>query len=326
MSRIAVVGGGAWGTALASVTARKGLPTRLYARDPETVEAVNVRHENARYLPGIALPPQLTATTSLAEASEGAEIVLMVVPAQILRTVAGDLVPLLAADVPLVLCSKGIEASTGAFGSAILEEVRPGGTVAVLSGPSFAHDVAANLPTAVTLACTDAQRAEAMAATLSSTTLRIYASDDVAGVEAGGALKNVLAIAAGAVAGRGLGASAQAAIVTRGLSELRRLGVALGARPETLMGLSGLGDLVLTCGSAQSRNFAYGMALGRGDDLSRLKLAEGVHSAGVAACLAREQGVEAPIVAAVAAILSGALSLDAAIEGLLSRPLKREED
>ncbi len=326
MSAVAVIGGGAWGTALASVTARKGLATTLYARDPDTVEAVNVRHENARYLPGIALPPALVATPSLAEAVDGAGIVLTVVPAQTLRSVAEELRPLLPPGVPIVLCSKGIEASTGAFGSAIVADVRPGGPVAVLSGPSFAHDVAANLPTAVTLACADAPTAETLAATLSSASLRIYASDDVAGVEAGGALKNVLAIAAGAVAGRGLGASAQAAIVTRGLSELRRLGLALGARPETLTGLSGLGDLVLTCGSTQSRNFAYGMALGRGDDLSRLKLAEGVHSAGVAARLARAQGVEAPIVEAVAAILSGALSLDAAIEGLLSRPLRREED
>jgi glycerol-3-phosphate dehydrogenase (NAD(P)+) len=326
MSRVAVIGGGAWGTALASVTARKGLPTRLYARDPETVEAVNVRHENARYLPGIALPPSLTATAALGQAVEGADIVLMVVPAQTLRGVTEELAPLLSPHAPLVLCSKGIEASTGAFGSAIVGEVRPGGPVAVLSGPSFAHDVAANLPTAVTLACADAGQAEELAATLSSPSLRIYASDDVTGVEAGGALKNVLALAAGAVAGRGLGASAQAAIVTRGLSELRRLGLALGARPETLMGLSGLGDLVLTCGSAQSRNFAYGMALGRGDDLRALKLAEGVHSAGVAGRLAREVGVEAPIVEAVAAILAGSLSLDAAIEGLLSRPLRREED
>lgn len=326
MSGVAVVGGGAWGTALASVTARKGEATRLFARDPQTVAAINEARQNPRYLPGIALPQALRASADLAEAVEGAGTVLLVVPAQTLRAVVARIAPLVRATVPLVLCSKGIEASSGRFGSAIVEEARPGAPVAVLSGPSFAHDVAAGLPTAVTLAARDAALAESLAATLSSATFRIYASSDVTGVEAGGALKNVLALAAGAVAGRGLGASAQAAVVTRGLAELRRLGEALGARPETLTGLSGLGDLVLTCGSPQSRNFAYGMALGRGDDLSGLKLAEGVHSAAVAARLAREHGVEAPIVATVAAILDGRLSLDAAIEGLLSRPLRREED
>lgn len=326
MSGVAVIGGGAWGTALASVTARNGLATRLFARDSQTVSAIADRHENPRYLPGIALPPGLDATGDLAHALEGATIVLLVVPAQTLRGVVAELAPLTDRSVPFVLCSKGIDAATGQFGSAIVEAARPGAPVAVLSGPSFAHDVAAGLPTAVTLAARGPALAQELAATLSSATFRIYASEDVTGVEAGGALKNVLALAAGAVAGRNLGASAQAAIVTRGLAELRRLGEALGARPETLTGLSGLGDLVLTCSSPQSRNFAYGMALGRGDDLSGLKLAEGVHSAAIAARLAEQAGVDAPIVATVAAILDGRLSLDAAIDGLLSRPLRREED
>lgn len=324
--RITVLGGGAWGTALASVYARKGHPTTLYARDEASVRAVNERQENPRYLPGVALPASLTASALLSVSVESADMLLLVVPAQTLRTVAGAIRPFLEPGVPLILCSKGIERDTGLFASAVVASELPQAPLAVLSGPSFAQDVAQGLPTAVTLAAEKDEFAEELSRTLSTDALRIYASSDVLGVEAGGALKNVLALAAGAVSGRGLGASALAALVTRGFVELRRVGEALGARPETLMGLSGLGDLVLTCSSSQSRNFAYGQALGRGEDLSGLKLAEGVHSATVAARLAREEGIEAPIIETVAAILDGRLSVDGAIGRLMARPLKRETD
>ncbi|WP_062210492.1 NAD(P)H-dependent glycerol-3-phosphate dehydrogenase [Aureimonas sp. AU12] len=324
--RIAVIGGGAWGTALAALESREGAEVRLYARDSAIVEAVNGVRENPRYLPGIALPEHLRASDDLGFVLAEAEAVLAVVPAQTLRTVCGALRGRLPAQVPLVLCSKGIEAATGLFASDVVAAELPGHPVAVLSGPSFAADVARGLPTAVTLACVDAAEADRLARRLSTATFRIYAGTDVLGVEAGGSLKNVLALAAGAAAGLGLGASAGAALVTRGFVELRRLGEALGARPETLMGLSGLGDLVLTCSGSQSRNFAYGLALGRGDDLGGLKLAEGVHSAGVAARLAREHAIEAPIIEAVAAILDGRIAAGEAVSALLARPLKREFD
>ncbi|MCW4115394.1 NAD(P)-dependent glycerol-3-phosphate dehydrogenase [Aurantimonas sp. MSK8Z-1] len=326
MSRIAVIGGGAWGTALASAYARAGHATTLYARDAATVASINERRRNERYLPGIELPADLAATADPGAALAGAATVLMVVPAQALRGALRDLTPLLPPDAPVILCSKGIERSTGLFASQVLADVLPQARAGILSGPSFATDVAAGLPTAVTVAAPGPADAAALAETLSTAALRCYATDDMLGVEAGGALKNVLAIAAGIVAGRGLGASASAALVTRGFVELRRLGEALGARPDTLMGLSGLGDLILTCSGAQSRNFAYGLAVGRGDDLSGLKLAEGAFSAGITARLADERGVEAPIIATVAAILAGTVSVEAAIQTLLARPLKREAD
>lgn len=324
--RIAVLGGGAWGTALATLQARAGRATCLYARDAETVEAISSTAANPRYLPGVALAPSLAATTDLGEALEGASLVLLVIPAQSLAAIGPALAAHLPPGVPVVLCAKGIERGTGRFATGIVAESLPRQPLAVLSGPSFAEDVARGLPTAVTLASGDEALAADLARRLSTDSFRPYASGDVVGVEAGGALKNVLALAAGAVAGRGLGASASAAIVTRGFVELRRLGEALGARPETLMGLSGLGDLVLTCSGTQSRNFAYGMALGRGDDLAGLKLAEGVHSAGMAARLAEERGIEAPIIRAVAEILAGRLAVDEAVRDLLARPLKREFD
>ncbi|MEF2552230.1 NAD(P)H-dependent glycerol-3-phosphate dehydrogenase [Aurantimonas sp. A2-1-M11] len=324
MSGFAIVGGGAWGTALGCLYARAGHAPRILARDGETVAAINQTRRNPRYLPDTPLPEGLSATTDSAAALAGAHTILFVVPAQSLRSVAASLAPHVGADAVAILCSKGIERDTGRFATAILEAELPGRRLAVLSGPSFAADVARSLPTAVTVAAAQAETADATARLLSTDTFRCYASADMRGVEAGGSLKNVLALAAGAVAGRGLGASAQAAIVTRGFVELRRLGAALGGQPETLMGLSGLGDLVLTCSSAQSRNFAYGMALGRGDDRTGLKLAEGVFTAEIAARLAKTHGIDAPIIATVAAILAGKLDMDAAIEALLARPLKRE--
>ncbi|TFF18079.1 NAD(P)-dependent glycerol-3-phosphate dehydrogenase [Jiella endophytica] len=324
MTRIAVVGAGAWGTALAALHARGGETVALLGRDAETIAAIAKTRENPRYLAGIALPASIRATIDPAEALAGADLVLLVVPAQSLADAATALRPYLAAEATLVLCAKGIARETGRFMSEIVAKALPDHPLAALSGPSFASDVARGLPTAVTVAAGDAAEADGLARRLSTETFRCYASSDLRGVEAGGALKNVLALAAGIVAGRGLGASAEAALVTRGFVELRRLGEALGGRPETLMGLSGLGDLVLTCSSPQSRNFAYGAALGRGDDLKGLKLAEGVFTAAIAARLAEDAGIEAPIVQTVSEVLAGELSVDEAVQRLLARPLKRE--
>jgi glycerol-3-phosphate dehydrogenase (NAD(P)+) len=322
--KIAVLGGGAWGTALATTALRAGPGCTLWARDVETVTAINARHENPRYLPGIGLDPALQATADLDAALAGATCVLAVVPAQAMRGLLNALASRLDAKTPLVLCAKGIERDTGKLLSEIATEILPRNPIAALSGPSFATDVAAGLPTAVTVAAADEARAARLAALLSSPAFRCYSSADLIGVEVGGALKNVLAIAAGAVSGAGLGASAQAALVTRGFVELRRVGAAFGAEPETLMGLSGLGDLILTCGSAQSRNFSYGLALGRGESLEGRPLAEGVATAGIAARIAREKGVEAPIIAAVEALLAGRIAIADAVAALMARPLKSE--
>jgi len=325
-TKIAVLGGGAWGTALATTMLRAGKETVLWARDPETVASINERRENPRYLPGVTLDPAPRATDDLAQAVAGAACVLAVTPAQTLRQMLGALPGTLGAGVPLVLCAKGIERGTGRLLSEIVAELLPGNPVAILSGPSFATDVARGLPTAVTVASADEALAAGLAALFSSQSFRCYSTDDLVGVEIGGALKNVLAIAAGAVTGAGLGASAQAAMVTRGFVELRRLGAAFGARPETLMGLSGLGDLILSCGSSQSRNFSYGMALARGEPLEGRPLAEGVATAGIAARIAQERGIDAPIVSAVALLLKGELTIDRAVAALLSRPLKSESE
>lgn len=322
--RIAVLGAGAWGTALALTMRRAGHPVRLWARDAGHAARIAAEGRNARYLPDVALDAGLRPTGDLAAALGDAETVLAVVPAQTMRAVLGTVRPLLAAGVPVVLCAKGLERGTGQRLSTVAGEVLPDHPLAVLSGPSFAEDVARGLPTAVTVAAADAEDAGRLAAALTAPRFRCYSSADLTGVELGGALKNVFAIAAGAVAGAGLGASAQAAMVTRGFVELRRIAAAFGAAPETVMGLSGLGDLFLTCGSAQSRNFAYGMALGRGDALDGLPLAEGVATTGVAAGLARDNAIEAPIVDAVDRLLEGRLTIAAAVDELLARPLKHE--
>ncbi|RWL84871.1 MAG: NAD(P)H-dependent glycerol-3-phosphate dehydrogenase, partial [Mesorhizobium sp.] len=279
--RVAVLGGGAWGTALALAMLRAGHDVRLYARDNETVSAI-ARGENPRYLPGISIAPGIAATSDMAAALDNADCVLAVTPAQSLRAVLAQAKNHVPAGAPLVLCAKGIERDTGALLSTIVEECLPKNPVAALSGPSFASDVARGLPTAVVVAAREVELAAELAARFSAENLRCYSSGDLIGVEIGGALKNVFAIAAGAVTGAGLGASAQAAMVTRGFVELRRIGAAFGARAETLMGLSGLGDLLLSCSSAQSRNFAYGLALGQGKPLAGLPLAEGVPTAGIA--------------------------------------------
>lgn len=322
--RIAVLGGGAWGTALALSMLRAGHDVCLWARDAETVEAINARRENPRYLPGVQFAERLPATREAAAALSGADCVLAVVPAQAMRDLLADIASDMPKAAPLVLCAKGIERGTGKLLSQIAADILPNTPIAALSGPSFATDVARGLPTAVTIAAEDDGTASRLAGLLSGPALRCYSSSDLIGVEVGGALKNVLAIAAGAVSGAGLGASAQAAMVTRGFVELRRVAAAFGAEPETVMGLSGLGDLILTCGSAQSRNFAYGVALGRGDDLEGRPLAEGVSTAGIAAQLARDHGVDAPIIHTVDRILRREMTVPEAVAALLSRPLKSE--
>ncbi|MDY8108421.1 NAD(P)H-dependent glycerol-3-phosphate dehydrogenase [Fulvimarina sp. 2208YS6-2-32] len=326
MKQITVIGAGAWGTALASLYARAGNDVVLYGRDAAAMAAIAAEHRNAAYLPDIELPAALRATSDPRIALEHAETVLFVLPAQALDGASEALARFVPKTALLVLCAKGIDRKSGRFASQIVRERLADNPFCVLSGPSFARDVARGLPTAVTVAAPTIALAEAASEQLSTEAFRCYASDDIAGVEAGGALKNVLALAAGMAIGRGLGESAKAAIVTRGFAELRRLGDAFGAQPETLMGLSGLGDLILTCSSEQSRNFAYGVALGRGVDRTDLKLAEGVYSAGIAARLARERAIEAPILEVVSHILAGEISVDEAMRTLLARPLRREAE
>lgn len=323
--RVTVLGGGAWGTALSAAIRRANQQVTLWARDPETTRSI-LQGENPRYLPGIRLPEGVAATTDIAQALEGTDCVLAVVPAQSLRETLETLAFRIPPHVPVVLCAKGIERSTGLFLSGIAREYLPENPLAALSGPSFATDVARGLPTAVVVAAESEALAALLALRFSSDAFRCYSSDDLIGVEIGGALKNVFAIAAGAVTGANLGASAQAAMVTRGFVELRRIAAAFGARPETMMGLSGLGDLMLTCSTVQSRNFAYGLALGRGDNLEGLPLAEGVATAGIAARIADLQGIEAPIITAVSQILDRAITIQEAVRQLMNRPLKTENE
>jgi glycerol-3-phosphate dehydrogenase (NAD(P)+) len=323
---IAVLGGGAWGTALAQTCARAGREVTLWENDPGNAEQLAGKRESL-YLPGVTLEPSINVTRDLAEAAR-AQAILLVVPAQVLRAVATSLARLIAERTPLVACAKGIEHGTLKFMTEIIGEAAPRATPAILSGPSFAADVARGLPTAVTIAAPDADVAQALAQAMNSGSFRPYHSTDVRGVELGGSVKNVLAIAAGIVEGRKLGASALAAMTTRGFTEMVRFGKACGARTETMMGLSGLGDLILTCGTAQSRNFSFGVALGKGEGAATAahgKLAEGAFTAPVLLEMARAKNVEMPISAAVAAILDGRTGVDAAIEGLLTRPLKAEE-
>jgi glycerol-3-phosphate dehydrogenase (NAD(P)+) len=320
---IAVIGAGAWGTALADVAARAGRDVTLYARNAETAAQIKTMRTNPR-LPGMHVDERIEITSDITEAAR-ANIVLIATPAQHLRETVSALAPYLNKATPVIATAKGIERGTHRFMTEVIAEAAPDATPAILSGPSFADDVARGLPTAVTLAAKDEKLAAALVQALGSSTFRPYHSTDIRGVEIGGAAKNVLAIAAGIVAGRKLGASALAALTTRGFSELARLGRACGARPETLAGLSGLGDLVLTCSSPQSRNFALGIALGRGDRPAPGKLAEGEFTAPVLIELAASQNVDMPVSNAVAAILGGKVTIDAAIEGLLTRPFRAEE-
>jgi glycerol-3-phosphate dehydrogenase (NAD(P)+) len=323
-----VIGAGAWGTALAQVCARAGLQVTLQARETEVVASINDVHENALFLPGVTLEPTIRAAADMGALAD-CDLILAVAPAQHLRSALAALAPHLKAGVPVVLCAKGVEQGSLKLMTEVAAETIPDAPIAVLSGPSFAGEVARGLPTAVTLACDDEDLARIIAHAIATPTFRPYVAGDMIGAEAGGAVKNVLAIACGVVEGKGLGRSAHASVITRGFAELTRFAVALGARAETLNGLCGLGDLVLTCSSPQSRNMSVGLALGQGLTLEqalagKLSVAEGVASAPAVRALARQLGVEVPICEAVAAILDGDLAVDAAIAGLLSRPLKSE--
>jgi glycerol-3-phosphate dehydrogenase (NAD(P)+) len=320
---VGVIGAGAWGTALAGVAARAGRAVVLYARNAESAAQMQSTRANPR-LPGVRLDERIEISGDIAAAAR-ADIILIATPAQNLRDAASRLAPHLKPATPVVAAAKGIERGTHRFMTEVIAEAAPEAVPAILSGPSFADDVARGLPTAVTLAAKDEALASALVQALGSSTFRPYHTSDVRGVEIGGAAKNVLAIAAGIVEGRNLGASALAALTTRGFSELARLGRACGARGETLAGLSGLGDLVLSCSSLQSRNFALGIALGRGEPKPQGKLAEGEFTAPVLIELAASKNIDMPVSKAVAAILSGKVTIDAAIEGLLTRPFKAEE-
>ncbi len=320
---IGVYGAGAWGSALALTAARAGNAVLLVGRHADEAAAINATRESP-HLHGASLPETVTASADPAGLAD-VDLLLLAVPAQACRQAAVGLSAIIGAKTPVVSCAKGIEQATGLRLSEAIAAALPGRPVAVLSGPGFADDVARGLPTAVTIAAADAALADVIARRLAGPSFRPYAATDVAGVEMGGALKNVLAIAAGVVAGRGLGASAQAAVITRGFVEMRRLAAAFGAEAETLMGLSGFGDLMLTASSAQSRNFSLGLAIGRGEGLASFgKLAEGAATVGIAVTRAGDLGVEVPIMAAVDAVLAGRLSVDEAADQLMARPLRRE--
>jgi glycerol-3-phosphate dehydrogenase (NAD(P)+) len=325
-----VIGAGAWGTALAQVLGQAGLDALLQAREPDVVESIRARRVNEAFLPGVVLDDHVSVTTELSDLAD-CDLILAVPPAQFMRATMTAFAPHYRPGTPIVLCSKGIERGSLKMMTEVLAETIPDATVAVLSGPSFAADVARGLPTAVTLACEDPQLGEALMWVLSSPGFRPYLATDLIGAEAAGALKNVLAIACGIVEGRGLGRSAHAALITRGFAEMTRFAVALGAEAETVAGLCGLGDLVLTCSSPQSRNMSLGLALGQGQTVEQAlagkrSVAEGYESAPAVRDLAARLGVELPICEAVAAVLAGQTTVDIVIENLLSRPLKSERE
>lgn len=322
--KVGVLGGGAWGTALAQVAAEGG-ETLLWAREPEVVEGINAAHENALFLPGIPLDAGIRATGRLEDLA-GCEALLVVTPAQHMRAVLSALPRTRAA---LILCAKGMEEATTELMHEVAHEAQPEALIAVLSGPTFAHEVAARLPAAVTLAVEDEATGERLRDRIARPWFRPYLSDDVVGAEIGGAVKNVLAIACGVVDGRGLGQNARAALISRGFAEMTRFGLARGARAETLAGLSGLGDLVLTCSSTASRNFSLGKGLGEGRSAAELladrrTVAEGAFTAPVLRRAAAGAGVDMPIVEAVCALLAAEAGVDTVVERLLARPLRTE--
>jgi glycerol-3-phosphate dehydrogenase (NAD(P)+) len=327
IEKLAVIGGGAWGTALAQVAATGGRETLLWALEEDVVSAVNRIHENPFYLKDLKLETAIRATSSFSDLAE-ADAWLVVTPAQHMRAV---LKRSPCPNMPLILCSKGIEESSGKLLHEVAHEVCPSSPVAVLSGPTFAHEVAAGLPTAVTLACDDRDLGEQLRARINLPHFRTYCTDDVAGAEVGGAVKNVLAIACGVAEGRGLGQNARAALIARGFAEMTRFGLAMGGRRDTLAGLSGLGDLVLTCSSTSSRNFSLGKAIGEGKKPAELMkdrrtVAEGAHTAPVLDRIAKERGIDMPLVDAVASLLAGQVGLEELLGTMLSRPPGDEED
>lgn len=329
MARIAVIGAGAWGTALACVTRRAGHDVMMWAREDEVAASIAAGSGNPVYLPEIALEPEIDATNDIAKALAGAKAVLLVVPSQFLRAIAKLMALYLEDGVPVILCAKGIEHGTLQMMTEVAAETLPKAPIAVLSGPTFAREVATGTPTAVTLACADKALGEALVDMIGTPNFRPYLSDDPVGAEIGGAVKNVLAIACGVVTGKKLGDNTRAALITRGLAEMARLGLAKGGKPETLMGLSGLGDLTLTCNGPQSRNMSLGMAMGEGRPLKEIlaernSVAEGVFNAESVTALAASLGIEMPICAAVDQVINHGADIDAAIEGLLNRPFRPE--
>jgi len=327
IEKLAVIGGGAWGTALAQVAAAGGRETLLWAIEDDVVTAINKIHENPVYLKGIKLDKAIRATSNFSDL-KNVDAWLVVTPAQHMRAVLSRSP---CPEMPLVLCSKGIEDASGKMLHAVAHDVCPSSPVAVLSGPTFAHEVAAGLPTAVTLACADKTLGEALRARINLTSFRTYLTDDVAGAEAGGAVKNVLAIACGVAEGRGLGQNARAALIARGFAEMTRFGLAMGGRRETLAGLSGLGDLVLTCSSTASRNFSLGKAIGEGKAVAdlmkdRRTVAEGAFTAPVLHRIATERNIDMPLVSAVVDLLEGKVGVVELLETMLSRPPRDEED
>ena len=329
IQRIGIIGAGAWGTALAVAARRAGRDVVLWAREAVVVDDINEQHRNTMFLPDADLDPGIRATSDYTDVA-ACDAVLLVAPAQFLRSICAELAPLWQAGTPAVVCSKGIEQGTGALMTSVVADTLPGVPLAVLSGPTFAIEVAKGLPTAITLACEDQQQGQALIEALGTSTFRPYLADDLAGAEVGGAVKNVLAIACGVVTGRQMGSNARAALINRGLAEMMRLGRALGGKPETMMGLSGMGDLVLTCSSEQSRNMSLGAALGRGERLAdilatRNTVAEGVASASSVTELAAKMDVDMPICAAVNAILHQGAEVEDVITALLSRPFRPEQ-
>lgn len=328
MEKIGVLGAGAWGTALASVAVQAGRDTLLWAREEAVVDAVNQHHENTLYLPNVKLAPKLQATSQYANLSD-CEAILLVTPAQYLRSMVTDLLPHIKPDIPMVICAKGIEVETGKLMSEVLSEAAPQHPVCVLSGPTFAAEVAKGLPCAVTLASTDKSVGEALVNALGLPTFRPYHSTDIVGAQIGGAIKNVLAIATGIAAGLGTGENARAAVITRGLAEMVRFGALYGAERETLMGLSGLGDLILTCSSTQSRNMSLGKAIGEGKSLTdimaeRNSVAEGAHTVDIVYKIATEKKLDMPITKSVYRILKEGQEARAIMDTLLARPFTDE--
>ncbi|MCC0035308.1 MAG: NAD(P)-dependent glycerol-3-phosphate dehydrogenase [Hoeflea sp.] len=324
MSRLCILGSGAWGTALAGAFVKQGHDVRMWGRNAGTCDEISRLHTNRAYLGDARLPDALSATPDMADALDNADIVLFVAPAQSTGEVARQAAAHLPAGAVLIACAKGIDNRSGQTQGEVIAGQLPDHVVGVLSGPSFAADVVRGLPTALTLAMPEQEMARSLAQDLSGDAIRLYASDDTLGVQIGGSLKNVMAIAVGICRGGGMGASAEAALITRGYAELVRLGVAMGARAETLMGLSGLGDLVLTCSSELSRNFTYGIAVGRGQDVSGLKLAEGVHTVSIANEIAARHKISCPVMQTAGLVLAGQMSAEEARAALMSRPIKAE--
>jgi glycerol-3-phosphate dehydrogenase (NAD(P)+) len=328
MKNIGIIGGGAWGTALAQVYAKNGNNVLLWAREEDVVSSVNEQQENRTFLPGVKLEKNLKATGSLTEAAE-ADILLIVTPAQHMRSTLAGLKAGIDENKPVIICAKGVEIETGMLLSHVARETSPQSPIGILTGPTFAAEIARGLPSAVTLAFDNQDRAEQLAEELSTRSFRLYASDDVVGAQIGGAVKNVIAIACGIVEGKKLGESARAALVTRGLAEMARLASALGAKRETLMGMCGVGDLILTCSSMQSRNFSLGFALGQGKTLqeilaSRNSVTEGVHTAKALMLMARNNAVDMPVSEAVHLCLSEGARVDDVIARMMDRPLRAE--